>query len=133
MLIWHSFTSSPPLPLTYYLMQAQTSHSRLSGLFLSSSGSPSPFLLLAYQLMQAQMSCSCSSNLFLSSSILYSHIVGHTYPDELHELVWVRFSSTTAMESCKLRRAVAHLGLFGFSTSIVISIYVNLFLYLIII
>jgi hypothetical protein len=37
MLIWHSFISSPPLPLTYYLMQAQISHSHFSGLFLSSS------------------------------------------------------------------------------------------------
>jgi hypothetical protein len=72
---------------------------------------------IAYYFMQAQMSHTCLFGLILSSSVLYSHIVGHTYPDELHELVWVHFLSTTAMESCKLRQAVAHLGLFGFFSS----------------
>jgi hypothetical protein len=145
----HHIYPSPPSPLAYHLMQAQTSHSCSSGLILSSfvlhshfAGhkypdelqaliwllfssanthykprqainaclglyftffSSSPPLLLAYYLMQAQTSHTCLFGLILSSSVLHSHIVGHTYPDELHELVWVCFLSTTAMESCKLR------------------------------
>ena len=54
--IFYFFTPLPPLPLTYYLTQAQTSHHCLSGHFLAPSFSINPS-----QVMCTQMSSKCSS------------------------------------------------------------------------
>jgi hypothetical protein len=65
-LIFHSFTSSPPLLLTYYLMQAQMSHN----CFLASSSTSLPSIYMS-QVTHTQMSHIFYS--FLPLILLFSH------------------------------------------------------------
>ena len=95
-----SGTPSPPSPLAYYLMQAQTSNSCSSGRFLSSSVLHSNF---AGQRTQTSSKFSSGFPQFY----LPTHI---TSPDELQALVWLPIATVyphhLLTTSCKPRRAV---------------------------